>query len=192
MGEILGLSSAPLDGWVIAQVVKILRILQNLNPVLSKVARPGQCFQPTFQTSVQDQGVEPMNLKHPWRVVQVQSLTNPELEINLQSVQPRRDGGRIAPRRLKDRGILKPIPPSRVEVRVGDRLPKSSKTPGHQEIPGRLVPQSVSRSKTRAARRRGSSAKAGARSCRPMGRLSFENPQGTLIAGMPAKLAVIV
>src|SRR5439155_24957468 len=57
---------------------------------------------------------------------------------------------------------------------------------------GRLVFQSVARSKTRAVRSRFSSANAGASNCSPMGRPDRVNPHGMLTPGIPARLAVIV
>src|SRR4051794_18225596 len=62
----------------------------------------------------------------------------------------------------------------------------------HQETSGRLVCQSVALSKTRAVRSRFSSENAGPRSCRPIGSPGPVRPQGMLMPGMPARLAVIV
>jgi hypothetical protein len=58
--------------------------------------------------------------------------------------------------------------------------------------PGRFKCQSVARSKIRAVRNSVSSANGAAKSCRPIGSLDLVMPQGILIPGMPARLAVIV
>ena len=62
----------------------------------------------------------------------------------------------------------------------------------HYTNPGLFKCQSVARSKTRAVRSNVSSAKGAPKSCMPIGRLAFVRPQGMLIPGMPARLAVIV
>ena len=56
--------------------------------------------------------------------------------------------------------------------------------PGHQDA--------SSCSTTRAARKRRDSSNGGARSCRPIGRVPEEDPQGTEIPGIPARLTETV
>src|SRR5512135_3726286 len=88
--------------------------------------------------------------------------------------------------------VIHAVLPGLIEVGCSERQVELGKVARHQDNSGRFRCQSVARSKTRAVRSRFSSAKAGARSCKPMGRFEREKPQGIARPGMPAKLAVIV
>src|SRR5262249_50640667 len=92
----------------------------------------------------------------------------------------------------EDIRIVHAIAPCCIEVRRDSSEFRETLISRHYTSPGRRDCQPVAFSKTRAARRRVSSAKAGARSWRPIGRPDLVRPQGMLTPGMPARLAVIV
>jgi hypothetical protein len=122
--------------------------------------------------------------------VKFESEANSDFQIDLEGVKTKSDRRTVATLAEKLICLGEPIKIGCLEVRQG--RPERREPDRHYPISGRRVCQSVARSKTRAVRSRFSSAKAGARSCMPIGRPDFVRPQGTLRPGMPARLVVMV
>ncbi len=133
-----------------------------------------------------------MNLEWSWQGNNVQPLTNPDFEVNFQGVDSHSNGRGKSSRRKKRLGIQKTVGRGRLKISHIGAQRRELGPSRHYTNPGRFRCQSVARSKTRAVRNSFSSANGAARSCRPIGRPALVKPQGMLIPGMPARLAVIV
>src|SRR5207244_4414372 len=119
------------------------------------------------------------------------------LDADFESVKPEGQRHGIVPASQEFASLLFPLLPGDLEIRercIEEKSRNWTTSTGrtHDFGPGLFRCQSVWRSKTRAVRNNFSSANGAASSWRPIGRLALVNPQGMLIPGMPARLAVIV
>src|SRR5579883_1151786 len=125
-------------------------------------------------------------------MLEIESPTDPRLEVDLEGIQPHQDRGSVTACVEKSQSVVQTVPPRHVQIRERGSELGVALIHRHYTSPGLLRCQSVARSKTRAVRKSFSSAKGAASNCRPIGSFSLVSPQGMLIPGMPARLAVIV
>ena len=133
-----------------------------------------------------------MKFEGPWKVIQFEMMADTNLEPNLKGVHIGQYGPAAETTFQQQTGFPQSERPSVLEIIQALAGFVENVLDSHHTNPGRFACHSVARSNTRAARNSVSSAKAGARSCRPIGRPEFVRPQGMLRPGMPARLVVIV
>ena len=138
-----------------------------------------------------------MGFANPRELVEMETLTDQNFDTNLASITTNCRSHRSKARSREVNRFSLTLGPRREEIGEGrivqqPWMERTASRRAHPLSPGRLVCQSVARSKTRAVRRRLSSAKAGAISWRPIGRPDRVKPQGMLMPGMPARFVVIV